>query len=150
MVSSTASPALHSPKRVRLFTPGMRVAWALVFGITILVESIPVPLVHPVLFYSFLALKAALFVALGYLTPLTFWRFDSLGLGVLFSVAGAMASELIQAISPGHSTSLKEITGKLLLLLFGFALALHARYDRRIHLGVVQLHLEDSHRKQQD
>jgi hypothetical protein len=121
-----------------------------VFVITMLAESIPIPLVHPALFYSFLIAKAGLFITLGYLTPLTFWRFDSLGLGVLFSGLGAMAGELIQSISPGHSTSFKEFAGKLALVLLGFALALHARYDRRIRVGAWQLALDDAHRKQQD
>lgn len=149
-MSSTTTPAHPSAKRVRLFTPWIRVAWILVFCIIMLAESIPVPLVHPVLFYSFLFFKAAFFVVLGFVTPLAFWRFDSLGLGVLFSALGAMAGELIQSISPGHSTSMKEFAGKLLLLLFGFALALHVRYDRRIQLGALRLSLEDEHRRQQD
>jgi hypothetical protein len=115
-----------------------------------LLESIPAPPVDARLFYSYMALRAAMFVALGFLSPLAFWRFDRIGYGVLFACGGAFAGELIQAVSPGHSSSFREFAGKVCLLLLGFALALAPRYDRRIRLGPIHIPLYDRHRVQED
>jgi hypothetical protein len=136
--------------KLRMFSWALRAWWALLLGITVVLEVVPFPGVAPVLFYSYKGSKGVLFVLLGLLTPLTFWRFDSLGFGVLFSVVAAGTAEFIQSFSPGHAASYVEFTGKLLLLLFGFVCALNGRYDGQFKLGPLRLQLDDPHRTLQD
>jgi hypothetical protein len=127
-----------------LFTRGTHVLWGFFFASTIIAEVVPAPPVPAIVFYAFLIIKLTLFVSLGFVTPLTYWRFDSLGRGLLFSCAGALMTELVQRFSPGHSTSLYEFAGKSCLLFIGFALALVARYEREIVLGPLHIELDDA------
>lgn len=128
---------------IRVFTTLLRTLWWVVFAFTVTSEVIPAPAVHPVLFYSFLAFRVLLFLALGFITPVAFWRYNSIGLGLLFSVAGAFGCELLQSVSPGHTASVREFAVKCGLLLAGFVMALVARHDKQIDIGFVKIELQD-------
>ena len=135
--------------QVRMFSPAFRIAWAVFFVVTIWCEIAPrSPSLPPLPYYSYTAGKAVLFLLVGFLSPLTFWRFDSLGLGLLFSALAAGAVEGVQSVSEGHRGSYLEFGAKLVLLFIGFAFALSARYDRGLRLGPWHLSLIDSHRVQ--
>jgi hypothetical protein len=104
------------------------------------------PSLAPLPYYSYTACKAALFVLIGLFSPLTFWRFDSLGLGLLFSALVAGAVEAAQSVSQGHRGSYLEFAAKLVLLFLGFAYALSARYERVLRLRPFHVALLDPHR----
>lgn len=145
MVAPTTLP--DGGRSLRIFSPTLRLAWATLSVLTILSEIAPrSPSLPPVAYYSYTACKAALFVLLGFLSPLTFWRFDSLGLGLLLSLLVAGAVEVMQSISIGHRASYVELAAKFALLLVGFAYALTARYDGVLRLGPLRFALLDSHR----
>ncbi len=142
-LSGRGKPLPH----LRMFSGTLRVAWAVVSIVTIWSEIAPrSPSLLPLPYYSYTAAKVILFVLIGFLSPLTFWRFDSLGLGLLFSVLVAGAVEGVQSISPGHRASYFEFAAKLILLFIGFAYSLNARYDRVLRFGPLRLFLRDSHR----
>ena len=129
-----------------MFSVSIRVAWVIISLLTIASEVMPrSPSLGPFPYYSYTAAKAILFVLIGLLSPLTFWRFDSLGLGLLFSVVVAGAVEGIQTVSAGHRASYLEFGAKLLLLFIGFAFALNARYDRLLRFGPLRVRLRDAH-----
>ena len=104
------------------------------------------PSLPPLPYYSYTTAKAVLFILIGFLSPLTFWRFDSLALGLLCSAGAAGAVEAIQSVSEGHRGSYLEFAAKLVLLFLGFAYALNARYDRVLKLGPLHIGLLDFHR----
>jgi hypothetical protein len=100
----------------------------------------------PLVFYSYKATKVVLFLVLGYLGPLTFWKFDSLGLGALFAFGSAATVEVLQGwIQSGHRFSWFELAAKLFLVGAGFVMALGARYDGVINLGFLRLGLRNAH-----
>lgn len=71
---------------IRAFSPSLRRTWIAIAALTVLTELIPFPpIVPPPLFYSYKIAKILLFLILGYCAPLTFWRFNSLTLGVIFA-----------------------------------------------------------------
>lgn len=131
--------------RIRLFTWNLRIVWILLFCVTLGWELVPAPGVAPWIFYTLKCCKGVTFILLGFVTPLAFWRFDSLGFGVLFSCLGGGIAEMLQSMSYGHRASPAEFLLKLLLLFLGFAFALSARYDRKLTLGPITVGLLDSH-----
>ena len=77
---------------LRAFSPSLRLAWIAIAVLTVVSELIPFPpIVPPPLFYSYKAAKVLLFLILGYMAPLTFWRFNSLTLGVIFAAFSGRA-----------------------------------------------------------
>ncbi len=123
-----------------------KLAWCSLLAVTIFLEVEPLPpLIYPPLFYSYKCLKGVLFFALGYLTPLSFWRFNSLGRGVLLAIISAIGIELIQGFFQGHRFSFFELALKLLVIFAGFAFALNARYDQKISLGAWSIGLKSKH-----
>lgn len=140
---------------LRVFSTSLRVAWLVVAILTTLSELIPFPLVivtpHIVLsyslFYSYKIAKVLLFLSLGYLTPLTFWRFNSLTVGLIFSALSAALVESLQGlgVSHGHSFSWWELLAKLCLVVIGFTLALEARYEGSVKLGKFRIRLAGPH-----
>ena len=142
-INSSGAPRLAPA--VRMFTRNARLSWCILSGIALLSGLIPLPGIAPALFYSYKASKAVVFLLLGFTTPLAFWRFDSLGLGLLFSVIAAGSVELFQTAFPGHHSSYFEFFVKLLLLLAGFAVGLNARYDRKLQIGGIGIRFLDSH-----
>lgn len=149
---SAAHPSTYGKRTagLRLFGWTTRLSWIFVFFLTLATEMFPMPLIPWFYFYPYVAFKGVLFLLLGFLTPLSFWRFDSLGLGVLFSVLGAGLVEGLQSVVEGHRASYLEFGVKLLLLFLGFAASLNARYDRTIRVGGFSIRLLDSHLPQQD
>jgi lysylphosphatidylglycerol synthetase-like protein (DUF2156 family) len=135
--SPTTTPSL------RVFGIGVHIAWLSIAALTIITELLPFPpIVPPPLFYTYKAAKVLLFLILGYLAPLTFWRFNSLTLGFVFGAFSAALVETLQGLShDGHSFSWFELIAKLCLISFGFALALEARYERAIRLGPLSIAL---------
>src|ERR1700761_1637995 len=142
--SSEHTPGFHLPS-LRMFSWAARILWALLFCLLLISELAPRPLFAPLMYYSYSSAKALMFVLLGFLTPLSFWRFDRLGLGALFAVAAAGAAELSQSLFEGHRSRFAEFLLKLLLLLIGFACALNARYDRKVGFGRFSIRLSDTH-----
>ena len=137
---------IHSFARsVEVFTLQFRLLWFTVAIATVILEVIPVHLPPPV-FYTYKVTKCILFAALGYLTPLTFWRFNHLNLGLLFATVSATAIELLQGvIGHGHSLSGVELVAKLVIIFAAFAAALDARYECSINLGGVRIRLVSEH-----
>jgi hypothetical protein len=114
---------------------------------TVVADIMPISThLPPLIFYSYKATKVILFVILGYLSPLTFWRFDSLALGFLFALGSAATVEVLQAwVQSGHRFSLFELLAKLFLIGVGFIMALGARYDGEISLGLLHLRVRNEH-----
>ena len=77
--SGILSNAPAVPLCLPVFGPTVRSIWAVVLTATVLSEVLPIPHMTPVSFYSYCAGKAVMFLAVGYLTPLAFWRFDDRG-----------------------------------------------------------------------
>jgi hypothetical protein len=142
--SYPAAPPLHLPS-VAIFNWRARLCWLVLFILLMLAELLPRPNFAPLLFYSYSGCKALMFVLLGFLTPLTFWRFDRIGLGVIASAIGAGAAEMSQSLVAGHRSSWLEFLLKVLLLLAGFAVALSVRYDRKISVGRFGIRFTGSH-----
>jgi hypothetical protein len=130
-----------------MFSRAFVCLWVTVAMVTVIADIMPVSLHLPrPVFYSYKTTKVILFVLLGYLGPLTFWRFDSLGLGALFALGSAATVEVLQGwIQSGHAFSLFELAAKLFLIGAGFVTALNARYDGELNLGVVRLDLRNEH-----
>jgi len=132
--------------RLRVFTPGMKALWAVIVMITVVSETVPIPLMPPVFFYSYCAAKLICFVAIGYLAPLAFWRFNALNRGILLASISAACVESLQGLlHHGHSFHWYELVVKLALILLGFALALDARYERVISIGPIRFRLTGEH-----
>ena len=131
---------------VRLFGRNIRVAWVVVVVVMNFAEVMPRPLWWtPPIYYSYQGSKLLGFAILGYLTPLTFWRFGNLGRGVAFGLVSTAGIESIQNFIEGHHFSFFEMGVKLVILMVGFGLALLARYDKHIHVGPVWIDLVDEH-----
>jgi hypothetical protein len=126
---------------VRAFGNTLRLLWLAVVITTIFLEVMPAHFEQP-LFYVYKCTKGVLFIALGYLTPLTFWRFSALNRGLLFAAASAATVEILQGlIGNGHKFSWLELAAKLGIIAFGFVLALDARYEREIAIGGLRIRL---------
>jgi hypothetical protein len=128
------------------FSIAPKLAWFGLLALTIFLEVEPLPQeIYPPFFYSYKFLKGVLFFALGYATPLAFWRFNSLGRGMLLAALSASAVEMVQGFFQGHRFSLFELGLKLLVIFAGFALALNARYEQRISFGRWRIQLKSEH-----
>ena len=127
---------------LRVFSPTAKAVWAVIVSLTIITEIMPIPLMSPIPFYSYKAAKVICFLALGYLAPLAFWRFNALNRGILLAAISAACVESLQGLlHRGHSFHWYELFVKLALILFGFALALDARYERMILIGPIHIRL---------
>ena len=132
-------------RSVEVFTLQFRLFWLAVVTATVILEVIPVHLPPPV-FYTYKVTKCILFAVLGYLTPLTFWRFNHLNLGLLFAAVSATSIELLQGtIGNGHSLSGVELVAKLVIIFGAFAAALDARYECSINLPGGRIRLFSEH-----
>lgn len=143
----SASPAIeHYNARIRLFGAFIRSIWTALFVATVTLEVLPRdPSWGPHLFYPYTACKSILFVLLGFATPLAIWKFNSLGLGILAAAVAAGAAEASQVFLVGHHASSLEFFAKLLLLTFGFALALIVRHDCYLNIGIRRIFFVDPH-----
>ena len=95
---------------ITLFGWGLRVTWSVLFLLGLL--STP---------HSDLVLRLAVFLLLGVLTPLAYWRFDSLGYALLACLVAAVAT----------GWTYLDLAEKIVLVLVGFIAGLNARYDRQ-------------------
>jgi hypothetical protein len=128
---------------LKIFTPTLKAVWLIMMVLISSIEILPFNSDNvPVLvFYTYKLLKAALFVAFGFQTPLTFWRFDSIRAGLLMSLCSTLLVECIQNLSTGHSSSALELLAKAALIMFGFVLGFNPRYDRELSLFGVHVQL---------
>jgi hypothetical protein len=140
----TLAKAPAEPLSLRVFGPLVRSIWLVVLTATVLSEVVSIPPMTHMLFYSYCGTKAILFLAVGYLTPLAFWRFDDRGF-LAAAVSAGFVETLQGAVGHGHSFHWYELGVKLALIFFGFALALEARYERRILHGPIRIQLISPH-----
>jgi hypothetical protein len=149
MVKATTQSEPHAglaPARgITIFNTTFRLLWLAVVLSTIALEVMPAHF-PPALFYAYELTKCILFAALGYLTPLAFWRFHSLNLGFVFAAVSAASVELLQGfIGNGHAFTWMELFAKLVIITFGFVLGLDARYERAVRVGRLRLPLVSGH-----
>jgi hypothetical protein len=125
---------------IPMFSMLVRGFWFLLLAGTLVSELVPLSLAFEaqfstLTFHSYEVVKLITFFVFGFLTPLAWWRYNTLGVGVLFAVITTAAVELGQAFIPGHRTSAIELGVKLVLLLAGFAAALDFRKYQHFNAG---------------
>jgi len=131
---------------VRVFSKFLRILWCAIFALTVVSEVYPFPLLPPIPFYTIWCTKLVLFLVLGYMAPLTFWRFNALNRGVLLAAGSASLVEGLQGIlGHGHAFHWYELLVKLALILLGFVVGLEAVHDREILLGPLRIALAGEH-----
>jgi hypothetical protein len=134
---------------LRVFTPTLRTVWVAIVAVTIVSEVLLLPTnppLPPLPHYSYKIFKLLLFIAVGYLAPLAFWRFNALNRGIMLAAVSAMGVETLQGlIGRGHSFHWYEMLLKLGLIVLGFTLALDARYERQISAGPLRIRLIGEH-----
>jgi hypothetical protein len=120
-----------------MFGKPIKLLWAVLVLAAIAFELVPAH--YPAgVFVTQNWFKASLFLALGYLAPMAFWRFSYLNASILASAASAVLVEVIQAmLANGHRFSWVELAVKLLLLAAGFVIALDVRYEHDLRCGRV-------------
>jgi len=125
---------------LRAFSRPLRITWFVIFALTVISEVYPFPLLPPLPFYTIWGAKLLLFLVLGYLAPLTFWRFNALNRGILLAAGSASLVEGLQTVvSHGHSFHWYELLVKLALILLSFIVGLEAVYDREILIGPLRI-----------
>ncbi len=126
-----------------MFSRAFRSAWLATVLLTTIVELTPFHSegMPRYVFYSWKAFKCLLFLALGWETPLTFWKSNTLTNGLLLGFISAGAIECIQGLVVGHSFSPVELIAKMLIIVTGFLLGLIARHDESIGLASFSIHL---------
>jgi len=129
---------------IPMFSVTIRSLWFVLLVATLSAELIPLSLAFearfpPLTFYSYVAAKLMAFFVFGFLTPLAWWRYKSLGTGILFAFVTTAIVELGQAFIPGHRTSVIELAVKLVLLFGGFAGALAIRRNQEYDFGMLHL-----------
>lgn len=129
---------------ISMFSATVRAAWILFFLITLASEIVPLPLLGGAPLFCFKGFKAVVFMLLGFATPLTFWRFTSLNLGIAVITTASFIVELAQFFIPGHQFSIIELASKVMLLIAGWSLALVVRYEGKIKCGRFQIALQDA------
>jgi hypothetical protein len=137
----------HTPAAivtVPMFSLPVRSLWLLLLAFTLAIELVPLSVAFEAQFSSFIfhtyeAAKLAAFVVFGFLTPLAWWRYKSLGIGALFAIVTTAIVELGQAFIPGHRTSTFELVVKLVLLFVGFAAALDVRKYQEFTIGPLRV-----------
>jgi len=125
---------------VPMFSLPVRGLWFLLLALTLAIEVVPLSVAFEaqfssLVFHSYEAAKLVAFVVFGFLTPLAWWRYKSLGIGVLFAMVTSAIVELGQSFIPGHRTSTFELAVKLVLLFVGFAAALDVRKYQEFTVG---------------
>jgi hypothetical protein len=125
---------------VPMFSIPVRGLWVLVLACTLVAELVPLTLAFEaefstLTFHSYEAAKLVTILLFGFLTPIAWWRYKSLGIGVLFAIVTTAIVEFGQAFIPGHRTSMLELAVKLVLLFTGFAAALDVRKYQEFTAG---------------
>lgn len=127
---------------IKMFSRAIRGYWLFALAITLISELVPLTAgfeaqFSTLVFHSYEGAKLVVFFLFGALTPLAWWRYQTLGTGVLFAITTTAIVEVGQTFVPGHRTSLVELVVKLVLLFAGFALALDARKYQNVSVGPV-------------
>jgi hypothetical protein len=121
---------------INLFSARIKTFWALTNLLLAIAEVIAIGPMPVYLYCLYYGAKVFAFLVLGFLSPLAFHRLNGLGFGVLISFTCAGMIEGLQTvIHNGHSFHWYELTGKMLLIILGFALGLERRYERRVSFG---------------
>jgi hypothetical protein len=125
---------------VPMFSVPVRSLWFLLLIGTLASELVPLSVAFEAQFstftlYLYEAAKLVAFFVFGFLTPVAWWRYKTLGIGVLFAIVTTSIVELGQAFIPGHRASVMELTVKLALLFIGFATALDVRKYQEFSVG---------------
>jgi hypothetical protein len=137
----------HTPAvivTIPMFSLPVRSLWLLLLAFTLTIELVPLSAAFEaqfssLMFHSYEAAKLVAFVVFGFLTPIAWWRYKSLGIGVLFAIITTAIVELGQAFIPGHRTSTFELVVKLVLLFIGFAAALDVRKYQEFTIGPLRI-----------
>jgi hypothetical protein len=129
---------------VPMFSMPVRTLWILLLAGTLVIELVPLSVsfeahFSSLIFHSYEAAKLVAFFAFGFLTPIAWWRYKTLGIGVLFAIVTTAIVELGQAFIPGHRASIFELTVKLVLLFTGFAAALDIRKYQEFMIGPMRV-----------
>lgn len=135
---------------VPMFSLPVRGVWFALLAGTLLSELVPLSLEFEARFsafefHTYEAAKLVTFFLFGLLTPIAWWRYRSLGMGVLFAVATTAIVEGGQAFIPGHRASVLELAVKLGLLLAGFIAALDIRKYQELAAGPFRIRFTSSH-----
>jgi hypothetical protein len=149
-------PGAHSHRSpativtVPMFSLPVRGLWFLLLAFTLAIELVPLSLAFEAQFSSFTfhsyeAAKLLAFFVFGFLTPIAWWRYKTLGIGVLFAIITTAIVELGQAFIPGHRASIFELTVKLVLLFIGFAAALDMRKYQEFTVGPLCVRFSSRH-----
>jgi hypothetical protein len=129
---------------VPMFSVAVRGLWFLVLTYTLVSELVPLSAAFEaqfssLAFHSYQATKLVCFFVFGFLTPIAWWRYKSLGIGVLFAFGTTAIVEIGQAFIPGHRASMLELTVKFMLLFTGFTAALDVRKYQEFTVGPICL-----------
>jgi hypothetical protein len=141
MLSSAQSH--HTPAAiisVAMFSLPVRSLWFLLLACTLVSELVPLSLefearFSTLTFHAYEAAKLVMFFGFGLLTPIAWYRYKSLGMGVLFAIMTTAIVEVGQAFITGHRFSTIELVVKLVLLFSGFAAALNIRKYQEFTVG---------------
>jgi hypothetical protein len=129
---------------ISIFGWGLRITWSVLFALTIVLELIPIPGALSLQLCWYFVCKPVVFLLLGFLTPLVFWRFNSLGYGLLSAIAAASALPWMPLLPEGgHPWGYLELTAKLILVFVGFVTGLNARHNRKLNLIYSKVTLDD-------
>ena len=117
---------------LRLFGRSIQVAWIGIFGLTVLSEIYPFPLIPPLPFYTVRCTKLFLFFLVGYVAPFGFWRMRSLNFGILLAFASAVFIEVLQGwLGHGHAFHWYEMLMKMILIFYGVCVGC-GRVDKKL------------------
>jgi hypothetical protein len=125
---------------VPMFSRLVRALWFLLLGCTVISELVPLTLAFEAQFSTFAfhcyqGAKLIAFLVFGFLTPLAWWRYKSLGIGALFAIVTTAIVEAGQGFVPGHRASTLEFLVKLVLLFTAFAAGLDIRKYQEFTAG---------------
>jgi hypothetical protein len=135
---------------ISMFGSLVRGLWFLLLASTLVSELVPLSVAFEaqfstLTFHFYELAKLGAFFVFGFLTPLAWWRYKNLGVGVLFAIVTTAVVELGQAFIPGHRTSALELSVKLILLLTGFACALDVRKYQNFNTGPLSVRFSSRH-----
>jgi hypothetical protein len=125
---------------VPMFGVLVRGLWFLLFAGTLFSELVPLSAAFEAqfstfTFHSYEVAKLVAFFVFGFLTPIAWWRYRNLGIGILFAIMATAIVEFGQSLIPGHRTSVIELVAKLVLLFIGFATGLDSRKYQNFSAG---------------
>ena len=136
----SASPVIT----ISMFGAFIRTLWFFLLTATLVSELVPLTLEFEArfstfTFHSYELAKLAAFLMFGFLTPIAWWRYNSLAMGALFATITTTVVESGQAFIPGHRASAFELAVKLLLLFAGFVVALNIRKYQELNLRLINI-----------